>query len=458
LRLRARITLAFALGSMLLSVLLAATTYGLTRDNLLGQRERASLEQALTNAATAQNLLRPLDPDTQGELIVDLLESLPSVSDATPLLNIAGQWRTGGTASFEDLPEELRTLSLEEGQVGRMRYSRAGRPTLAVGVPLPQVSATYFEVVPLDELESSLRSLALILLVAGAVTTFAGATLGVWAASRVLRPVGEVGAAAEAIAGGLLETRLEEDDDPDLTPLVNSFNRMAAALQERIHRDARFASDVSHELRSPLMTLRASIEVMVGRRDELSERAAAALDLLVHDVDRFERLIGDLLEISRIDAGATDAAWEDTNPAELVRQVVAANGRNHIPLHISAEAEQTIIRADKRRLGQVLTNLLDNAEYYAGGASAVDVARHNGTVTLVVEDLGPGIPDDERERIFERFARGSTSGSRGAGGGTGLGLALVQEHVRLHGGRVRVEPRSDARAGSRFIVELPVVE
>ena len=443
---------------MLLSVLLAATTYGLTRDNLLGQRERASIEQALINAATVQNGLRPLDPESGAELILDLLESLPRVGDSSPLLNLNGEWRTPASLSQEDIPEELRQLALETGQAGRMRYSRGGLPSLAVGVPLPQVDATYFEVVPLAGLESSLRSLAIILLVAGAVTTIAGATLGVWAASRVLRPVGEVGAAAEAIAGGLLDTRLEEDDDPDLTPLVNSFNRMAAALQQRIDRDARFASDVSHELRSPLMTLRASIDVMDGRRDELSERAAAALDLLVHDVDRFERLIGDLLEISRIDAGATDAAWEETNPAELVRQVVSANGRREIPIHIDEEVEHTLIRADKRRLGQVLTNLLDNAAHYAGGASGIDVSRRDDTVTVVVEDLGPGIPDDERERIFDRFARGSTSGSRGAGGGTGLGLALVQEHVRLHGGRVRVEPREDARSGSRFIVELPVVE
>ncbi len=457
LRLRARIILTFTLGGALLSILLAVTTYGLTRENLLNQREQTSVGQAGVNANTVQNGLIGLDT-TSGEAVVDLLESLPRVGDASVLLNLDGGWQAPGALGESDLPESLIRLTLVDDQPGRIRYVNAGVPSLAVGIPLNRVDGAYFELTPLGELESSLRSLAAILIVAGGVTTIAGATLGVWASRRVLRPLGDVGAAAEAIAGGRLDTRLEESVDPDLTPLASSFNRMAAALQDRIDRDARFASDVSHELRSPLMTLRASIDVLMGRRDELTDRGQAALDLLDKDVDRFERLIADLLEISRIDAGAADMSVDELRPSELVRQVLAGRQRCDTTLDVAPGTEEILVEADKRRLAQVLTNLLDNADHYAGGATRVGVeADGSGWVRIVVDDAGPGIPPDEVGRVFERFARGSTSGNRGLGGGTGLGLALVREHVRLHGGRVWVEPLPDGSTGSRFVIELPEV-
>ena len=129
--------------------------------------------------------------------------------------------------------------------------------------------------------------------------------------------------AAAALAGGRLDTRLEPSDDPDLRSITASFNDMAQALQERIERDARFASDVSHELRSPLMTLAASIEVLDNQRDELPERARAALDLMVADIDRFQQLVEDLLEISRFDAGVVRLELEEVHLAELVMQAVS---------------------------------------------------------------------------------------------------------------------------------------
>ena len=135
--------------------------------------------------------------------------------------------------------------------------------------------------------------------------------LGVFAARRAVRPVADAAQAAKAIAGGHLGTRLPPSDDPDLGVLAASFNDMASALQLRIERDARFASDVSHELRSPLMTLSASVEVMEARRNEMPDRAQAALDLLASDVSRFQGLVEDLLEISRFDAGAIRLHLED---------------------------------------------------------------------------------------------------------------------------------------------------
>ena len=168
-----------------------------------------------------------------------------------------------------------------------------------------------------------MRSVRLSLLLGTIITTALGVLAGQFAARRAVRPVGVAAQAAKAIAGGRLDTRLEPTEDPDLSVLANSFNDMAAALQTRIERDARFASDVSHELRSPLMTLSASVEVMDARRDEMPERAQSALDLLKSDVIRFQGLVEDLLEISRFDAGAVRLHLEELLAAEFVRNAVA---------------------------------------------------------------------------------------------------------------------------------------
>ena len=278
-----------------------------------------------------------------------------------------------------------------------------------------------------------------------------------------MRPLADAARAAQAIAGGNLDTRLDVTDDRDLALLTTSFNEMASALQNRIQRDARFASDVSHELRSPLMTLSASIEVLQSRRTEMPERAQAALDLLVADVARFQGLVEDLLEISRVDAGSARLNLEEVKVAELVPNAVeAAAADQHIHVTVAPEVNGDTVRADKRRMVRVLANLIDNARLHGGGASRVSVEHvkgngHGDTVQIAVEDSGPGVPSEERTLIFERFARGASSGRRGMGDGVGLGLALVDEHVRLHGGRVWVDDRLDGQSGARFVIELPLV-
>ena len=257
---------------------------------------------------------------------------------------------------------------------------------------------------------------------------------------------------------------LEPTDDPDLSVLANSFNDMASALQLRIERDARFASDVSHELRSPLMTLAASIEVMEGRRDEMPERAQAALDLLSGDVTRFQGLVEDLLEISRFDAGAIRLHLEELLVAEFVRNAVAVSSLPDTRVNVTERAEQVLIRGDRRRLARVVANLIDNARIHGGGEPEVAIAVVDADdapvthVQIAVSDHGTGIPVDERELVFERFARGGGAGRRTGSDGAGLGLALVDEHIRLHGGRVWIEDRSDGEPGARFVLELPASE
>jgi signal transduction histidine kinase len=452
--LRTRITLAFGFGAMLLSFVLAGATYALTRTNLVDQREGSVVRQAYVNAVQIQSQL-PLE----GEAALDRLSSLVTPAGSSPILFQDGEpTALAAQVTPEVIPDELRVMVLIDNTPARMRFDVAGRPSLAVGVPIDtiDVDAAYFEIVDLSDTQDTLRSLGISLLGASAFTTVAGFALGWWASRRALRPLADVSEAAGAIAGGRLDTRLEGTDDPDLGILSTSFNDMAQALQERIERDARFASDVSHELRSPLMTMAAAVEVLESQRDAMSERGQQAVELVNLEIDRFRQLVEDLLEISRYDAGAVRLDLDEIRLAEFVLQAVGASGHHDVPIEVDADLAGVVVRADKRRLARVIANLLDNAAKYGDGATVVSLRKIEDAVQIAVEDSGPGVPPDERSLIFDRFARGLTAGRRGGGEGVGLGLALVAEHVRLHGGQVWVEDRADGREGARFVVELEV--
>lgn len=307
-------------------------------------------------------------------------------------------------------------------------------------------------------IDETLGSVRASLILATIITVLVGLMLGIVSSERVVRPLAGAADAARAIADGRLDTRLEPTDDPDLNALTESFNDMVARLQDRVERDARFTSDVSHELRSPLMTLAASVEVMMSRREELTERSQAALDLLVADVARFSGLVEDLLEISRYDAGAVRLNRDVLQVGELVEQAVRASSLAKSPIHVDQRCATATLNGDRRRLARVVANLLDNARLHGGGSASVHVSLADDSGShawIVVEDAGEGVPETDRDRIFERFSRGAGASKRGSSEGAGLGLALVREHVRLHGGRVWVEARRDGANGARFVVELP---
>ena len=448
--LRARITIAFGVGALFMSAVLAGATIGLTRRNLLDQRESAATAQTYTNAGNVRRQLESAVGDPPA-----VVSSLVTPSGSNPILMLEGRWYPRNAQFGEDvLPGSLSDL-VRSGQPARMRFEHDDETELAVGVPLASVDGAYFEIVSLDELEDTIESISISLLAASLLTTMAGAGLGWWAARRVLRPLSGIGQAAHAIATGRLDTRVEASDDADLAPLADSFNDMATALEERIQRDARFASNVSHELRSPLMTLSASIEVLENQRDDMPERAKAALDLMVADVDRFRHLVEDLLEISRFDAGVMHLDLEEVRLAELVIQSVAMSTDADVPVDIDSDLAGVVVRADKRRLVRVIANLLDNAAKYGDGATRVELRKDGDDVLIAVEDEGPGVPVEDRESIFYRFNRGSRAGRRMDVDGVGLGLSLVAEHVRLHGGSVWVEDRPNGREGARFVIELP---
>lgn len=459
--LRLRILLMFASGSLLLAAFLAAVAYGFTRSSVVTQRDRAGVEQAYRNAQIAQNELNTSTPSP--EAAVARLRSLGVASFA---INYRGTWTASSARSSpESIPVSLQARVVDDGVPARLITRIDGEPLLVIGIPLTVTTAAYFEFVPLDDASNTLDSVRLSLLFAAFITTLAGALLGVVIASRAVRPLGEAAQAAKAIAGGRLDTRLAPTEDHDLMVLSNAFNDMAAALQARVERDARFASDVSHELRSPLMTLAASVEVMKSRRDEMPERAQAALDLLAADVGRFQGLVEDLLEISRFDAGAIRLNLDELAVGEFVRQAVAVSSMPDVPVEVSERAERVLISGDRRRLARVVANLIDNARLHGGGEGArVTVAEPDGEgeplghIRIAVEDCGPGVPAHERALIFERFARGGVAGRRAATEGAGLGLALVDEHVRMHGGRAWVEDRTDGEPGARFVIELPAEE
>ena len=445
--LRARVTVTFGLGALLLSTAMATITYFTARQFFVRERETAILRQAYVNASLARSTLSSPNVD-----VTQLLASLDTVPGSLSVLELHGQWYSTSISVGKDaIPGALRSLVVS-GTPATQNFYLGGTPQLVVGLPVPSVDAAYFEVFSLDELARTLQILALALMGAALVTTIAGVITGRWAAGRALRPLAEVSRAAQEIAGGGLDTRLTPADDPDLTPLARSFNEMADALQERIEREVRFTSDVSHELRSPLTTATTSLEVLEAHADELAPRDRQALSLLTAELRRFRRMVDDLLEISRVDTGAAELSLDEVEVGELMRQAAATAGANAVPLDIDPSVAGLRLWVDKRRIERVLANLVANANQYAGGVSRLAVEPAPGGVRLVVADHGPGVPAGERDRIFERFYRGQSAGSRGATEGSGLGLSLVAEHVRLHGGRVWVE--NGPGDENRFVVEL----
>ena len=320
---------------------------------------------------------------------------------------------------------------------------------MVVAVPIEPGVGVYYEINPLGELSTTLRTLGIILAIAATATTVLGAFVGFLTSRRVLKPIDAMANAAVAIAGGDRDAHLTSSDR-DLEPFVDSFNDMVDALRQRIDREARFASDVSHELRTPLTATRAAIDVLDRRVDE---RARPALDTLRRQTERFERLVLDLLEISRFDASPSTASLETLDPVTLVQTVLDHTGRVEVPVDVDASAPRTV-RLDRRRIERVLTNLLDNADHYAGGAVRIGISARGSTLVIDVDDEGPGIGSDEKVHVFERFHRGDASRTSDAPG-TGLGLAIAAEHCGVHGGRLTVA--DGPRGGARFRIELPVM-
>ena len=449
--------MAFSLGALVLCLAVAGIAYFSARSTIAAQAIQTAEATALTNARTLQTVT----PDASGLNILKNLTSFDSADGSLSLYEFSSNWLVASpytnptpTTSFSkfDLPESLVAL-VTSGVAAEQVFSFDGAQYIGVGYLVG--GNGFFQVFPTTSTSRTLGDLGIALLFATIVTTLAGAVLGRWAAKRVLRPLHNATLAASAIAAGQLDTRLETDDTSDLSALASAFNTMVDGVQNRIEREARFASDVAHELRSPLTTLATSASVLESRRDELPERSKQALDLLASEIQRFQRMVFDLLEISRLDAGVANLTLSVVTTGDLVRNALASAGASDVPLAMDASTAEIFLNVDKRRFERIITNLVTNASRHGGGATRVEVTRGDDIIRIAVEDHGPGVPPDERSRIFERFARGAvTAGQRGSGSGSGLGLALVTEHLKLHNGTITVEDAPDG--GARFVVEVPI--
>jgi signal transduction histidine kinase len=448
--LRTRATIGFGVTALLVSVVLAGVAYTITRNYLLDQREGAAIRQAYVNARLTRNVLRDPNPDVQG-----LMAGIGGGTASTSLLRYRGEWFvTSVTADPDTLPADL-TRVVTDGHAGRQRFRTPdGTLQLAIGVPVAVTDSSYYELFPLNELDRTLDILARSLAVGVVCAALAAAAIGRAAAGRVLRPLAPVTEAAERIAGGALDTRLGELDDPDLRRLSQAFNTMAGALEERVEREARFAADVSHELRSPLTAVAAAVEIIDRRREQLPPQVVEAFTVLEEKVEMFQQMVLELLEISRIDAGTAPLLREPIVLDHLLSRVLAMHNTGDATVTFEPAAPTEVV-ADRRRLAQVAGNIVDNASRYAGGITSIHVCSASaGRVRIEFEDRGPGVPPEEREAIFGRFSRGDAGLRAGSGSGTGLGLALAAEHIRLHGGRIWVE--DGPSGGARFLIEIPL--
>ena len=440
---RATSILSFALLALLVSAVLAGGTYLTARHFLLGQREDTAARQAFVDAALVREGLL-----TAGARVSDVLDSTSPPPGAVVVVERNGAWYASSLDAEADIvPARIRRLAAQ-GQAAQAWTRLGSEPAIVVGVPIPAVGARFYELSPTTELDSTLRTLAAVLGAFALLTTAAGALLGRAASSRVVAPLGDVASAAADIAAGRMTTRLPATSDPDLAVIVGSFNTMVEALDQRMRRDARFAADVAHELRSPVTTLMTSVTVLRGTEASATDRRRAATDLVEQEVRRLHRSRAHPLEGGRRDAGVLDLDRAAVDVGELVTHTVSDTLR---PAGLVTLAPgPLVVVANKTILRRAVVNLLDNADVHGGGTSAVTVARVADTVRVSVVDAGPGVPAAERERVFERFAR---VGSRGSSPGSGLGLSLVAETVQAHDGSVWCE--DSPGGGATFVLSIP---
>ena len=446
--LRARIVAYFSLATFIGVLILSVVTFAATRNYLVDKASSSAREQALANAQLVRTLVGASRTDA-GEVVTDL-RTQPG-GYAVLHLGTENLFYAQAPLRFtqSNLPTDFVSQAID-GRSGVQRVNFLGQPYEAVAIDIPAIDATYFEVFPINDVADTLGTIRSILVVAVLAITIAAGLIGFLLSGNVLSPLRRVSEAATTIAEGSLATRLEPEPDPELQQLVESFNGMADAVQERIEREERFASDVSHELRSPITSLGAAVEVLKGRADELSDRNRQALDIIATQVRRFDRTVLDLLELSRLDARAGQDNREELHLTALVERIASRHGYGSI-LVVSDLGDNDLVSLDRRRVERILLNLLDNARDHAGGASEILLSSdESGKLLLIVDDNGPGIGVSERERIFERFARGTASRNSV---GSGLGLAIVSEHAKALGGRAYVD--TSPSGGARFVVTIP---
>jgi len=436
--LRTRVAIAFGLLSLVIAAAVSSATYFFASYYLLNQREDAALTRALLDSRAVGAQL------STGATPTEALEQIPSIGASQALVRVAGTWYTPGvTVPPDALPVGLLETAASDGGA-QQRAEIGGEPYFVVAVQL--TDAMYVEVFSLQDLNRTLTIGGWLLIVQTAIAGGLGALIGRYTVGQILRPLRRLGAGARRIASGDLGTRIDETGDRDLDPIAGSFNEMAEAVQSRIQRERRFSANVSHELRSPLTTVVGTADLLDRRREELPEREAKLIAVLVEQVHRMSQMLLDLLEISRI-GGDDPIQVESVDVSLLCLDVVRVR---NLPDAL-VTGDKPVIRTDGRRFERIVGNLVENAQRHGSGVEQVRVERLAETVRVYVEDRGPGIDPAQLDKLFEPFSRGEDAHHTS---GAGLGLAIAREQANLLNAELIVENREGG--GVRFIVEIPV--
>ncbi len=341
----------------------------------------------------------------------------------------------------------------------------AATPALAVGVPLSQYYQLYY-VFPFTQQQSFLLLIQRVLIGVGLALVVLLAAIASLVTRWVVLPVRHAAQAAQRVSAGHLEERMQVLGVDDLAALATSFNDMAASLQAKLREledlssvQRQFVSDVSHELRTPLSTIKMAADLLFESRQELDAAGGRSVELLQSQLERFEELLVDLLEISRYDAGAATLEADLVDVCDLVRrsaddaQQLAERKGSRIEFRLPATG--CFAEADRRRVERILRNILVNAvEHGEGKDVVVTAAMDSAAVAVSVRDYGVGLRPGEQQRVFERFWRADPARAR-TSGGTGLGLAISLEDARLHGGWLQAW--GERGRGSVFRLTLPRV-
>lgn len=347
--------------------------------------------------------------------------------------------------------------------------SRAG-VIVGAQVQLPSDGKTYtlYFLFPLTEEEETLGLVTRALLTAAGLLLVLVAGLTALVTRQVVTPIRMARRVAERLAAGRLQERLQVSGEDDIARLAYSFNQMATNLQRQIRQleelswvQRRFVSDVSHELRTPLTTVRMASDVLHDARADFGPTTARSAELLQAELDRFENLLVDLLEISRFDAGAASLATEDVDLVEVAERVIAAAqplaDQRGVRVVIESLDDEVHAEVDVRRVERIVRNLVTNAIDHALAddpteSVIVRLASDDDAAAITVRDHGVGLAPGEAAMVFNRFWRSDPARAR-TSGGTGLGLAIAQEDAHLHGGWLQAWGRTGQ--GAQFRLTLP---
>ncbi|MDQ0776827.1 two-component system sensor histidine kinase MtrB [Streptomyces aurantiacus] len=414
------------------------------------------------------SLVESLSSGGQGAFSVVTLAT--TTADSSRALGPRGSGYVNPSIS---VPQNLRER-VDAGRGATQSYTRIvytnsqeSQPALIIGTQVNDPKGDPYQLYYLFPLTQEEKSLSLVKGTLATAGLFVVVLLGAiaWLVVRqVVTPVRMAAGIAERLSAGRLQERMKVTGEDDIARLGEAFNKMAQNLQLKIQQledlsrmQRRFVSDVSHELRTPLTTVRMAADVIHDARVDFDPMTARSAELLADQLDRFETLLADLLEISRFDAGAAALEAEPIDLREVVRRVISGAEplaeRKGTRIRVVGDQQPVVAEADARRVERVLRNLVVNAvEHGEGKDVVVKLASAGGAVAVAVRDYGVGLKPGEATRVFSRFWRADPARARTTGG-TGLGLSIALEDARLHGGWLQAW--GEPGGGSQFRLTVP---